>query len=370
MKKSFLLLFLLFVLIPCRDVNAKDYTLKYGKEKKAGYAGADEAAYNYFKFTPTKSGFAEIKVKTSNKGKLQFDICDSNRKIVAENIEVSDKKTVLHRVKKGNVYYIRTKGTEDATHTLSYKIKNIDKLTYAQNYSYTFTNASFYNEKNAILFQIKAKDDGNLSLMCNASDNVVVKYLNSKKKKISNVSLIKGKSLTGIGALKNKVYYIKLWKQEKSTTGTTNISDLKYQIKKVSVKNNTNRKNAITLSRGKRAELLVPAGKKTSAWYRFTLNEKQTVYLTLESGLYCNDGDFIQFDLCNEKGKKLNTSDMINSEEVKASYSKKKLKFVYKGIEYQAKKLPKGTYYIRVKSNSKTTSGSCRVKWNTVSSGK
>lgn len=370
MKKSFLLLFLLLLFVPCKNVNAKDYTLKYGKEKKAGYAGADETAYNYFKFVPSKNGFAEIKVKTSDKGKLQFDICDSNREMIAENIEVSNKKTVLHRVKKGKVYYIRTKGKEGATHTLSYNIKAIDKLTYAENYSYTFTNASFCNEKNAILFKIKAKNSGNLSLMCNASDNVVVKYLDSNKKKISNISLIKGKSLTGIGVLKNKVYYIKLWKQEKEIEGTTKISDLKYQIKKISVKNNTSRKNAITLSKGKKSELLVPAGKKTSAWYKFTLNKKQTVYLTLESGLYCNDGDFIQFDLCNAKGKKLNTSDMINSEEVKASYNKKKLKFVYRGIEYQAKKLPKGTYYIRVKSNSKTTSGSCRVKWNTVSSSK
>lgn len=370
MKKSFLLLFLLLLFVPCKNVNAKDYTLKYGKEKKAGYAGADETAYNYFKFVPSKNGFAEIKVKTSDKGKLQFDICDSNREMIAENIEVSNKKTVLHRVKKGKVYYIRTKGKEGATHTLSYDIKAIDKLTYAENYSYTFTNESFCNEKNAILFKIKAKNSGNLSLMCNASDNVVIKYLDSKKKKISNISLIKGKSLTGIGVLKNKVYYIKLWKQEKEIEGTTKISDLKYQIKKISVKNNTTRKNAITLLKGKKSELLVPAGKKTSAWYKFTLNKKQTVYLTLESGLYCNDGDFIRFDLCNAKGKKLNTSDMINSEEVKASYNKKKLKFVYRGIEYQAKKLPKGTYYIRVKSNSKTTSGSCRVKWNTVSSSK
>lgn len=370
MKKSFLLLFLLLLLIPCGHANAEDYTLTYNKEKKAGYAGDDESAYHYFKFKPTKNGFAEIKVTTSNKGKLLFDICNSSREVIAGNIEVGNKKTVLHRVKKGSTYYIRTKGTEGSTHTLSYKIKSIDKITYAKNYSYTFTNASFHNEKNAILLQVKAKDNGNLSLMCDASDNVVVKYLNSKKKKISNISLIKGKSLIGIGALKNKVYYIKLWKQEDSITGTTSISDLKYQIKRISIKNNTSRKNAVTLAKGKKAELLVPAGTKTSAWYKVTLNKKQTVYLTLESGLYCNDGDFIQFDLCNAKGKKLNTSDMINSEEVKASYNKKKLKFVYKGIEYQAKNLPKGTYYIRVKSNSKTTSGSCRVKWNTVSSGK
>ena len=62
MKKRLLLLLLFLLLIPSKNVNANDYTLKSGKSTKASYAGDLEDSYNYFKIVPNKSGYIAIKI--------------------------------------------------------------------------------------------------------------------------------------------------------------------------------------------------------------------------------------------------------------------------------------------------------------------
>lgn len=365
-KLTFTLLLLTMLLIPTAIVQAEDYTLKSGKETKATYAGDAEDAYNYFKLVPSKSGFAEIKVKTSDKAALTFDICNADREVVAENITVKNKKTVLHKVNKGQTYYIRTKGTKGQQQILSYKMNTFGTLTYAKKYSYTFTNASFYDQASAIYLKVKAKENGNMVFMCNTDNNVDIQYLNSKKKVLSNISLLKGYSLTGIGVQKNKTYYLKLWKTEASREGTTTLNNMKCQIEKVTLLKNGAKSKAkkiqISGKKRKTAEGLLIAGKSTTAWYRLDLKKKKKMAITFESHLLQNNGDGVELYICNRKGKVLHTEPILVTDEA-TSYYKKKYKMKYPRTVITTGELPIGTYYLKVVSNNKTTSGSYKISW-------
>lgn len=363
MKKSiFLLLLWIVFAFPADNVHAQDYTLKEGKETKAEYAGVEEDAYNYFKIIPSKSGYAEIKVKTANGEDLSFDICDGNKQVMATGIVVKNKKSVLHKVSKGQTYYVRTKGTEGQTHTISYKVNTFETLTYAKKYSYTFTNASLSDSKNTILLKCKAKETGNMSFMCNTDDNIALQFLDSKKKALSENSFVKEHSLTGIGVKKNNTYYIKLWRMDEKKDGTTTINDMKYQIRKINLTSNDNRKKAKNLSNGKAVETLLLAGKKTTTWYKIKLSKKKKINMTFESRLFQNSGQGMKIYICNEKGKALHTEPIFVTEKA-SSYYKKKYKMEYPRKIITTGNLPAGNYYVKVTSDHKMTSGSYKISW-------
>ena len=134
--KKLLLCILLVLCIPTMKVNAADYNLKNGKTMSGAYAGEEEGVYNYYKITPSKSGYIEITANTSDGKKLIVDICNKDKNVIASEVAIKNKKTVLHKVNKKTVYYLRIKGTPDATYKISYKLKTFDTLTYAKKYSY------------------------------------------------------------------------------------------------------------------------------------------------------------------------------------------------------------------------------------------
>lgn len=361
MKKAALLFLLLF--LPCMNVSAQDYTLKNGKAVTGTYSGSNEEDFNYYLVTPSKSGYLAITAKTSDKKKLRIDICDKDKKVIASDIGIANNKTVLHKASKKKQYYLRIKGTEGSTYRISYKIKTLEKLVYAKKYNYTFTNASFNNQKNAIYLKVRTSRSGILHFMCNADSGVTVKYLNSKKKAISSNSLLYKKVLTGIGVQANKNYYIKLWKPESVTSGTTTIQNIKYQIDSVSSSNSNKKSKARTLSKGKYTNTLVPAGKTTTSWYKMKVTKKQKLSITVESRLLQNNGKNLKLYICNTNGKKINKKPIVIAGEASAVYKKKYIMKYPKTTFATTVAFPQGTYYLRVESNTKTTSGSYRIKW-------
>ena len=367
MKKTIYLALLLFLLsISVMETKAMDYTLIAGKEMEAGYAGVEENSYHYFKFVPKKNGYADIKIKTSNDEPLTIDICDNEKQIEAENIIVKSNKSVMHKVEQGTTYYIRIKGTEGETYKVSYKNTDFETLKYAKKYSYTFTNASLCSYENALLLKFKAKESGNMNLMCNAGDNLDIQYFNSKKQLVSKVSFMKGYSLTGIGVHKDNTYYIKIWKPDYSKEGSITIKDIKYQIEKAAVLKNTTRGKAKTIQisekKTKPIVQLLEAGKKNTSWYKINLKKRKKITLTFESHLLQNNGDGLQLYICNTKGKKLHNNAIVITEEVSTSY-KKKYKKEYPRKKITTGELPAGTYYVKIISNNKSTSGSYELSW-------
>lgn len=363
MKKIVLFLFLLCC-IPSLEVQAADFELKNGKKQTGTYAGEEVDVYNYYKVTPSKNGFIEIKATTSDSQNLLIDICDGNRVVIASEISIPNKKSVLHKVEKKKDYYIRIKGTPNVTYAISYKMKKFEKLSYAKKYTYTFTNASFQNKSNAMELKIKSNMNGNLNFMCKAENPIMIQYLNNKKDAISSKNILVDNNLTGIGVKANKVYYIKLWNSEKTIKGTTTISNMKYQIKSVVKSYNTSRGKAITLKKDKYRESLMPADNKSTYWYKVNLDKDQKLSVFIESRMLQMSGSCVELDLYNRNGQKITTSSIKIDEAAYATYKSKKYKMNYPVKSITTGKLPSDTYYIRIISKSKKTSGSFRVKWN------
>ena len=76
-----------------------------------------------------------------------------------------------------------------------------------------------------------------------------------------------------------------------------------------------------------------------------------------------NNGKNLQLYICNSNGKKINKNPIVIDGETTAVYKK-----IYK-MEYPVKtfgttaEFPVGTYYLKVESKTKTSSGSYRIKW-------
>lgn len=364
MKKYLLLLFLLLSFVPTCKAEAADYTLKNGKAQSGTYAGEGEDIYNYYKVTPSKSGYIAITAKTSDKSSLLVDICDVDRSVVASNISIGHKKTVLHKVKKKTVYYIRIKGTQNVTYNISYKMNTFGTLSYAKKYTYTFTNASFKSKSDSILLKVKSSISGNLNFMCKTENPITVQYLNNNKKVISKNITMKKNSLSGIGVKADKIYYIRLWNKEKTTTGTTTITNMKYQINSVSPTSYSSRGNSYNLSYNKYKESLVPADSKSTHWYKIKLTKDQKLSVYVESRMLQMDGSCLKLDLYNRDGKKITSKSIKISDQAYATYKKGKYKMNYPVKSITTGKLPSDTYYVRIVSSSKKTSGSFRIKWN------
>ncbi len=365
MKKRLLLWILLFICFPLLEVNAEDYELKNGKVKSGTYAQGEDV-YHFYKIKPSKDGYIAITATTSNKKELIIDICDSNKNVIASEISIGHKKTVLHKVKKKNNYYLRIKGTPDVKYKISYKMKTLDALTYAKKYTYTFTNASFNNSRNAILLKVKGNSSGNLHFMCETGkkEPIMVQYLNSKKKSISNSKFLVKNSLSGVGVRADKIYYIKLWNANKSTIGTTTILDMKYQIDDVMVSTNNSRGKSYTLSQNTYKESLVVADQKNTYWYKVKLPKDQKLSISIESRMLQMNGSCLEVDLYNRDGVKMTTKSIKISEECNVEYKKKKYNMIYPVKKIETGKIISDTYYIKVVSNSKKSSGSYRIKWN------
>lgn len=364
MKKRLLLFILLITLIPVMKVDAADYILKNGKALTGTYAGEAEDAYHYYKVKPSKDGYIAITANTSDKQELVIDICNDKKIVVASDISIEHKNTVLHKVKKNTVYYLRIKGTPDATYKISYKMNTFGTLTYAKKYTYTFTNDSLKSKSSPILLKIKSNYGGNLNFMCKTDNPIMAQYLNSKKKVISNNNLLTKNNLSGVGIIADKVYYIRLWNAEKTSSGTTTLTNMKYQIKSVSKLSSTSRGNAYSLSKNTYKETLVPSDSKNTYWFKVKLPSKQKLSVYVESRLLQMNGSCLQLDLYNRDGKKMTSKSIKIDEAAFATYKSKKYKMNYPVKCITTGTLPSDTYYIKIVSKSKKTSGSFRIKWN------
>lgn len=362
MKRLFIL-FLILLTIPNFSVHAKDYILNNGKYEAGTYIGSSEEDYNYYMIKPNKSGYLAITVKTSDQSNLLLDICNENREIIASDISIENKKTVYHACNKGKIYYLKVKGKEGVNFQVSYKMVQLDKFKYAKKYNYTFTNASL-QKSDSLQIPIKVQNSGILHFMLETDKPLSVKYYNNRKKVISSDIIMDKKDLSGIGVQAKGKYYIRIYNPENTFSGTTTICNLKYQVDPVAATKNTSKGRAKTLIKNQYARTLVVAGKKTTAWYRIKINKKQKLTITLDSQMMQNNGKNLQLYICNSNGKKINTSPIIISGEATISYKKKYIMKYPKTVFGTTAEFPEGTYYIKIESKTKTSSGAFQIKWN------
>lgn len=363
MKRFFYIILFFGVLLSGISVHAQDYIMKKNEKISGTYAGVNEQDYNYYRIQPDKSGYIAITATTSNQEVLNIDICNANREVIASDISVDQKETVLHSCKKGQIYYIRIKGTEGVIYTICYKNITLDKLKYARKYNYTFTNASLM-ESNPLQIPIKAGNSGILHVMCETDRSLKVRYYLGKKKAVSSHIGISDRNLTGIGVQAGKRYYVKFYNPDNTISGTTKIHNLKYQIDAITSTKNTSKRKAKNLNKNRYVRTLIPAGKKTTVWYKVRITNKQKLTITLDSQMMQNNGKNLQLYICDSKGKKLNRNPIIINGEASCSYKKKYIMKYPKTVFGTTAAFPEGTYYIKIESKTKTSSGAFQIKWN------
>lgn len=353
------MLLTIILMHPCCYVKAQDISLSSGKKANGTYA----EDYNYYAIKATSSDFLAISVKTSDKQPLLMDICDAERNVIASDIIVPDKKTVLHKADKGVLYYVRIKGTEGVNYTISYKMQKLNQLKYAKKTSYLFTNASFNNETCALYFKMKSNQSGILHFMFDTDSELNVKFVEGKKKALSDTFVVNGHAFSGIGVNAKKTVYAKVWKSEPTNAGVTSLTGVKYQVDFVNTVNASSRGKARKLRKGAFTETLVPAGKKTVSWFKINNNKASKLSITVESRMLQNKGKNLRLYICNASGKKLNSDPIIISGETSVIYKKKYVMKYPETTFGTTAKFPKGTYYILVESKTKKSSGSYRIKW-------
>ena len=363
MKRFFYIILLYMLFVPGISVHAEDYILKNNTKMSGTYAGAGEQDYHYYMVQSNKSGYLSITATTSDKQNLNIDICNANKEVVASDISIENKKSIVHTCKKGEIYYIRIKGTEGVTYDISYKIVTFNKLKYAKKYHYTFTNASL-SESNMLEIPIKTSNSGILHVMCETDHPLKVRYYLGKRKAISSYKEITKRNLTGIGVLAKKQYYVKFYNPDNTISGTTKIQNLKYQIDSITTAKNTSKVRAKALNKNQYVRTLIPAGKKTTVWYKIKIANKQKLTITLDSQMMQNNGKNLQLYICNSSGKKLNSSPIIINGEASCSYKKKYIMKYPKTVFGTTAAFPEGTYYIKIESKTKTSSGAFQIKWN------
>ena len=363
MKRCIYMALLFVLLLPGVSAHAEDYILK-SKEKVSGtYAGSGEQDYNYYMIQPNRSGYVAITASASDQAPVNVEICNADREVIASDISVEMKESVLQTCKKGQIYYIRVKGKEGVTYELSYKIVTLDKLKYARKYNYTFTNASL-TESNPLQISLKAGNSGILHVMCETDHSLKVRYYLGKSKAVSSYIGISGHNLTGIGVQARKRYYVRFYNEDNATSGTTKIHNLKYQIDSIVMTKNTSRARAKTLKKNQYTRTLIPAGKKTTVWYKVKITNKQKLTITLNSQMMQNKGKNLQLYICDSKGKKLNRNPIIINGEADCSYKKKYIMKYPKTVFGTTTAFPEGTYYIKIESKTKMSSGAFEIKWN------
>ena len=223
---------------------------------------------------------------------------------------------------------------------------------------------SLKSKSDALMIKIKSNYSGNLNLMCEVSNPVMIQYLNSKKKVISNNVILADNNLSGIGVRADKIYYVRLWNTENTISGTTTVANMKYQIDNIATSSNSSRGKSYTLSKNTYKEALVLADNKNTYWYKVKLTKKQKLSVYIESRMLHMNGPCLQLDLYNRDGNKITAESIQIDEEAYATYKNKKYRMNYPVKSITTGELPSDTYYIKVVSKSKKTSGSFRIKWN------
>lgn len=349
-------------IVTAADNEIQAVTIKTGKEDVAGnaYSGTLTATGDdgYIRGT-------EVKVTTDCSGLLRFHYQGDNTDVVSLTV-YSDKaksndiayivldaspdvvKSYGLVIPKAGTYYVDIIAVEenDVSFTLAADIYSSDDGRLSDGKPQLVT---LLNEKDINYYEISLKSAGAVKVITTFAngkecmiDTAIYEKVGGKMKVISKGSYLKPFYVTG---LKKGTYYI----------GISNSSDayysIEYKFTGVEDKSGSNKSNAAALKLGTASKGLLLISDKTSKedWYKLTLKKDQSVTVKLSgevSGMialsfYDADGDLFGNLYVDE----------FTTEDSAVPYAEKS----------KSKKLPKGTYYIKVTKTAKDTSGAYSV---------
>lgn len=204
------------------------------------------------------------------------------------------------------------------------------------------------------LFKFTAAKTGTLKISgSNLSGYVTL--LNSSKGAVSDELWLSTESdyvyqrVATFGVKKGVTYYIQL----KSNAYAGKIYTMSISQYGVTDKSGVKMSKALKMNRSKTYKGMAIAGKKTVDWYKFTNTKKKAVAIYLGGKV----SDNVKIQLFNSKGKAFSGYGRL------WRLSTSTLKFLPTNGTYSSKTLLKGTYYIKITTDSKLDSGYYSLKW-------
>ena len=227
--------------------------------------------------------------------------------------------------------------------------KTLKENTYTTSYSYSYDTYN-YNSK-TIYYKYKATKTGYITLNTNFESsygNLYLTLCNSKKKALTTevyVSNSSNRNEAVFAVKKGATYYIK-------ATSSSGVYQIKSKISGVSEKSGTKEKNAILLKSGKYVNGTVLCEDKTNKvdYYKFKLNKSGKVTLSIK-GNVSSGAIKVEIYSHNLKGT---VTDTIREVDYSTSYPL---------TTYTSKKLPAGTYYVKVTKSDSKSCGNYSIKY-------
>lgn len=274
----------------------------------------------YARVNVTYNGFIGVAQQNTKGSSVSVALCNSAKNVLV-NKSISANKVYYYPVKKGT-YYIKTDGIFDGITTVKYILTGGFSATQNNMLTVPLLGTMTYDVK------FKAEKTGLLSLTQFNHTSFYVTLLNSKKKALSPSYFNWGET-NNYAVKKGSTYYFRL----NASIGNDDRS-ISYSIAGASAPKNTSKKKAITLKKGKTKNIVLLAGDKKTHYFKIKMTKKKKLNLTFTTA---GHGDFT-YDLI--KGSKRVA--------IRRSSTNGPVKSV--------SKLKKGTYYFRIKLNTKSKS--------------
>lgn len=299
-------------------VSSAERTLKYNTWS------AMAPGYNYrqmyAKVSVTSNGYIGVAQQNTKGYNMTVDLCNSAKNVlVSKGIAVN--KVYYYPVKKGT-YYIRTQGIGDAIATVKYVTTGNFSASQNKQTTVPLLGETTFDVK------FKAEKTGLLNLTQYNNTSWYVTLLNSKKTALSN-SLWNWGGVSSFAVKKGSTYYFRI----NASIGSDDRT-LSYSISGASASKNTSKKKAITLKKGKKKTIVILPGDKKLHYFKIKITKKKKLNLSFTS---IGHGSF-SYDLI-KGGKRVAIIRSGTTGPVKS-----------------ISKLSKGTYYFRVKLDTKDKS--------------
>lgn len=305
-------------------VSSADRTLAYNKWSAVPPKYPFRQTYTYARVNVTYNGYIGVAQQNTNGSGVSVALCNSTKNVLV-NKSISVNKVYYYPVKKGT-YYIRTDGVYDGITTLKYVLTGGFSASQNKMLTVPILGTMTYDVK------FKAEKTGLLTLTQFNGTSFDITLLSSKKKALSKSSFNWG-GTSSYAVKKGSTYYFRL----NASIGNDDRS-ISYSIAGASAPKNTSKKKAITLKKGKTKSIVILPGDKKTHYFKIKMKKKKKLNLSFTTA---GNGDVI-YDLI--KGSKR----VAIRRELDRSGTNGPVKSVYK--------LSKGTYYFRIKLNTKSKS--------------
>lgn len=299
------------------------------------------------------SGLIRFYIKGNNSDQLSLTLYSDEalqKDVAYTTLSTDEDKTAPVTVPKAGTYYLDIRGfeTEDVDYTISADVTSSENDTITSGKAKYVT---LVDSKDVNYYQFSLKQDGAIKVYttygngtkCEAQVEVCQKAGSSYKTVAKLESAVEG-SVVGLA---KGTYYLKL-------KGEASYYSLKYDLTVSSDKSGSSKQKAASLKLGTAAKGVITVQDKASKadWYKIKLTKNQSVTLSL-SGDVTGIVSLEFYDSSN-----LFWGGLVISE-----YTKDDSTVPYLvSFDGKGKKLPKGTYYIKITKDKSSSSGSYSVK--------